>query len=525
MLTSGVLVSEKHKALVLPWRQDLANLLPHARATHWQGAAVLVLPHTLEEVRLCWNLGVQVPAPVLHYYDFPAPLGQPAYAVQKSTVALMTTNRRAYNLNSFGTGKTRCTIWSFDYLRRNLMANRMLVIAPLSTLDMTWRREVFRIAPHLSVAVLHGSAERRRKLLAQDHDIYVINHDGVEILGDLLAKRVDIDVVAIDELAVYRNGRADRSKSLAKVLAAKPPSTTWVWGLTGAPTPNTPTDAWAQAKLVTPWTAGKSFVHFREQVMLKVSNFRWVPKPAAIETVHKMLQPAVRYTLDDVVEMPEQIFQHVDVGIGPAQEATYARLRDHMHMLLAEGAITALNEAVLMNKLLQVSLGWVYTNDRGIVHLDNSPRLQALSDDLAAAERKVLVFVPFVHALNGLTAFIRSKGYTVEAVSGETSKAERDRIFHAFQSEAEPRIIAAHPGCMAHGLTLTAADTIIWFGPFPSLDIFDQANARIRRIGQRVRQLVRMYQGTRVEQKLYARLQQKQAAQGLLLDLFEKESV
>jgi len=132
--------------------------------------------------------------------------------------------------------------------------------------------------------------------------------------------------------------------------------------------------------------------------------------------------------------------------------------------------------------------------------------------------------VPFTHALKGVHDRLLKDGVDVAMVDGSTAKTERDRVFNLFQNTGKFKVIAAHPGCMAHGLTLTAADTIVWFGPTTSNETFEQANARIRRVGQKHKQLVLMLQATNAERKMWARLRSKQRIQDNLLELFADAS-
>jgi SNF2 family DNA or RNA helicase len=166
-----------------------------------------------------------------------------------------------------------------------------------------------------------------------------------------------------------------------------------------------------------------------------------------------------------------------------------------------------------------VAQGWVYTNARGVETLDNEDRLQTLHDTIESTERKVIVFIPFIHALDGVKSFLDGKKVDCEVVSGDTPKGKRDEIFSRFQSGLDLKVLVAHPQCMAHGLTLTAADTVIWFGPFASLEVFEQANARISRVGQKHKQQVILFEGSLVEKRLYQRLRAKQSVQDTLLDM------
>lgn len=510
-------VSARYKVIGVPGTPLVANLFPKAKVVDWNGQTTTLLPHGLEETRALRRMGYDVPAPILTQYDWS---GGTPFDVQRHTCGLMTTTARAYVLNAMGTGKTKCALWAFDYLRRLGLAKRMLIIAPLSTLNVVWKAEVLKTVPHLSVGVLHGSRKHRLKILEQDHAIYVINTDGVKVLSSELQKHRGIDTLCIDELSMFRNGQADRTK-VVRELAKR---MVWAWGMTGSPTPTEPTDAWSQCRILTPGTVPEFFSRFREETMMRIDGFKWVPKRDANETVFKAMQPAVRYTLDDVVELPPVIERCMNVEMGAKQTHVYEQIRKHAYIAYEKHEITAVNAGAVYNKLLQVSMGYVYANGRGVVALDNDVRLNALVDAINSTDRKVLVFVPFTHALQGVRDRLAKEHIDTALVHGETVKGMRDRIFSAFQHTSKFKVIAAHPGCMSHGLTLTAADTVIWFGPPTSLELFEQANARVRRIGQTHKQLILMMQGTPAEKRTYARLQARQQVQDNLLEMFAADT-
>jgi SNF2 family DNA or RNA helicase len=298
----------------------------------------------------------------------------------------------------------------------------------------------------------------------------------------------------------------------------------WAWGMTGSPTPNQPTDAWAQCSLLTPTTVPKYFNRFRDEVMYKITQFKWAPKQGALDKVFEVMQPAVRFTLDDVMELPDLVERTIEIEMGPKQAKVYKQMEEHAHTMVQSQEITAMNAGAVLNKLLQISTGYVYTREGDVVTLDNEERLTALVDAVNSTDRKVIVFVPFVHALEGIKKRLTSEGYDVRQVSGSTPRGEREEAFNLFQNTSAVKVLVAHPQCMAHGLTLTAADTIIWFAPMPNLEIFEQANARIRRIGQKHKQQILMFSATKAEQKMYAKLRAKQKVQNLLLEMFAEST-
>jgi len=516
-----VQVSAKHKVVGVPFSVDVKNLFPSAKEISFSGSQHLVLPHGPTETVMLRRLGFDVPAPIMTHYDWPG--GVTPFEVQKKTGALLTLNERAYVLNDLGTGKTKSLLWAWDYLRSRGLCGKLLILAPLSTLEFTWAREIFSTLPHRRCVVLHGAKQKRLVRLADnDAEIFLLNHDGVKVILEDLLARPDIDVLGIDELAVYRNGSADHTKAVMK-LAQK---MKWAWGMTGRPIPRAPTDAWAQAKILTPHTVPKFFGRFREDLMTRSahSTFKWFPKADAAERAFQVLQPAVRYSIDDVAELPELIERTVDVGMGAKQLKIYKALAKDCYAKLLTQEITAANAGVVMSKLLQVAIGWVYSKDGSVASLDNELRLDAMLNAIDSTERKVLVFVPFKHALAGIANVLTEEKIDHACVSGDTPASERATIFNLFQNTKRYKVLAAHPQCLAHGITLTAADMIIWFGPVTSLEIFDQANARIRRVGQKHKQQVLKFQGSAVERKIYSMLADKQQVQQGLLDLFEAAS-
>jgi len=512
----NVFVSPKHRVVGVPHSAQVQNLFPQAQEITHKGNPTLVMPHGPTETLMLRNLGFDVPAPILSHYDWPGTL-QP-FDVQRKTGALLTLNNRAYVLNDLGTGKTRSLLWAWDYLRSNQLAGKLLILAPLSTLEFTWMREIFQTTPHRKAVVLHGSkAKRLERLNDPEAEIFIINHDGVKVILPELIAFTDIDTLGIDELAVYRNAGSDRTKTCMKLAARM----RWAWGMTGRPIPRSPTDVFGQAKILTPHTVPRYFGRLRDELMYKVSDFVWKPKADAAERAFQCLQPAVRYSISDVVELPDVVERTVDVGLGPKQKEVYTSLVRGCYAKLLAQEITAANAGVVMSKLLQVATGWVYAKDRSVAVLDNELRLDQLISDIDNSNRKVLVFVPFKHALAGLSKVLKEEDIEHACVSGDTPPKDRAEIFSLFQNTSKYKVLLAHPQCLAHGITLTAADTIIWFGPVTSLEIYEQANARIRRVGQKHKQLVLKYQGTPVEKKIYGILAANQQVQNRLLELFE----
>ena len=271
------------------------------------------------------------------------------------------------------------------------------MVCKLSNLRDPWANEAFKIIPGRKVNLLHGSRKDRLRLLEDPADVYVINHDGLRVIYKELLARKDITVLCIDELAAYRNN-SDRSKLMRKF--AKNFST--VWGLTGNPQPHQPTDVWGQCRVVTPYTVPATFKMAQEQLMTRLSQYVWKPKPSAVDTAFNWMQPAVRFPLDAVTELPDAITRQIDVDLSPQQEKVYKTVKKDLIAQIRDKKITALNAGVAMGKLLQISGGWVYTQAPEFVRLDAGPRVGALIDLIEASSHKVIVCIPYRHMLEGI---------------------------------------------------------------------------------------------------------------------------
>lgn len=477
----------------------------------------VTLEHTPRTTIPLRAIGFDVPSSIKSY-DF---CGGTPFDIQVRTCESMVENPRSYVLNSMGTGKTRCALWSFDYLRKLGLARKMLVVCPLSTMNFTWAAEVLKATPHLRVAVLHAVAEKRRKMLASvDVDVYIINHDGLGIIAKDVMERADIDVLCLDELAVYRN-KTQRTDIAGKVAATKQV----VWGMTGAPMPNFVTDIFHQIKIITPHRVPKHFSWLRDELQVRVSQFKFLNKPGAIERAFNYFQPSVRYTLDDIMELPAAVVPPpMETELSNEQRRLYSELRKYAVAKVAKGEITALNAGVLMSKLLQVSAGWLYDSKHVGHDLNGTARLEAMADIVEGAAGKTIVFISYLHALHGAHAFLTARGYTPHLIHGGVDPKARNVIFNTFQNTDDRSPLLVYPRCISHGLTLTAADTAVWFGPTLSAETYDQCNARIRRVGQKRKQLFIHLCSTSIERQVYHLLTNRLMQQDSFLHLLEDAS-
>ena len=509
-----VRMNKEHNLAIVPNVKNIATLVPHSRVVKRKGHEFALVPAGRDELQLLRNLGFDAPTPAEFNYDW---AGNVPFKAQIGTFDMLIHNKRAYVLNEIGTGKSLSVLFAYDYLRSKKMARKMLVVAPLSTLTCVWAREVFARMPHLSTSVLHGSRTQRLKALALDADIYIINHDGVGVILDELGQKKGLDVICVDELAVFRNKSTTRWKNLDQLTRKR----LYVWGLTGSPTPKEPTDAWAQVRLLTPNRVTPFRKQFREQTMVQISQFKWLPKQDANDIVLDVMQPSVRYTRDDCVDLPPTTYSSRSVALTNAQRKAYNDMLSKEYTEFLEGRVVAANAGVKTSKLLQICCGFAYDENHNPIDIDATPRINVLKEILEEASNKVIVFVPFIRGVDTLFSELSKTEEKIQRVYGDTPKKERDQIFNDFQHGSGHGVLIAHPQCMAHGLTLTAADTIVWYSPHPSLEIFEQANGRITRPGQQHNTHIIMLESTPIEQRVYNKLEKRANAQNALLDLFE----
>jgi SNF2 family DNA or RNA helicase len=252
--------------------------------------------------------------------------------------------------------------------------------------------------------------------------------------------------------------------------------------------------------------------------MTKVSMYKWVPKAGAHAEAHKLLQPSVRFAISDCVDLPPCTVQARDVELSPDQAKAYKEMKKDLQIMAAKGPITAANEAVLRLKLLQISCGAIYGADREIHHVDAAPRLKALKELMEQCREKIIVFAPFTSVVHMLSRELR-KNFSVEVINGEVPAKKRNEIFSAFMDTDAPRVLVADPGTMSHGLTLTAASTIIWYAPTDRTETYLQANKRIDRPGQVHATTIVQLAATPVEREIYRRLEANETMQGLVLQM------
>jgi len=471
----------------------------------------------LNEAQQLADLGVKdVPSPLLRDYQWTGKLTP--FEHQRTTASFLTLHKRAFCFSEAGTSKTACVIWAVDYLMKLGLVKRVLVVCPMSIMKAAWQKDLFKFAMHRSCAVAYGDPKARKKTIDSGVEFVIINYDGVEVVHQELMD-AKFDIVVIDELNSYKNVQTRRWKLMKELTD----TVEWLWGLTGTPAAQSPLDAYGLAKLIRPERAPKYFGQYRDMVMYKVSQFVWKPKITANKTVHTMLQPAIRFEKKDCLDLPPVVIVSREAPLTPQQQKYYKLLKKQMTMEAAGQSITSVNAAVNLNKLLQISGGAVYSDTGEVVEFDVSNRLNVVLEVIEEASHKVLVFVPFTHTIALLRDFLTAKGITCEVIAGAVSANKRSDIFDAFQTLPDPRVLIIQPQAAAHGVTLTAADTVVWYAPVASVETYLQANARIDRPGQRHNMTIVNVVGSGVEERLYTMLQSNIDSHVKIVDLYRQE--
>jgi SNF2 family DNA or RNA helicase len=515
------IIDDRALLFVTKKADQITALIPKSKVIDRNGDKAKVLVRWgVDEWKILKNLGVKNPPhPILGKYRWPGVYTP--FDHQRTTAAFLVANPRCYCFNEQGTGKTSSAAWAADYLLTQGKISRVLVICPVSIMDTAWRSDLFKTVMHRSVGIATGSKQQREAVIRGDAEFVIINFDGVKVARDALAKG-GFDLIIVDEANFVKSVSTHRWKSLASICT---PST-WIWAMTGTPAAQSPEDAYGIAKLVRPDSVPRFAGAWKDRVMTKVTQYKWVPKATAKQTVYEVLQPAIRFTKDECLDLPDVLYTTREVELTAQQQKYYNAIKKQMMAVAAGEEITAANAAGMLNKLLQVSQGAAYTDTREVVQFDMRHRLDELLDIIDGTPHKVLVFVPFRHVLEMLQEEVTKHlggVHFVEAIHGGVNASARADIIKRFQTEDRPKVLLLIPQATAHGITLTRADNIVWWGPIPSTETYLQANARAHRAGQVNKVTVTHLQGSPVEKRMYAMLQDKVDMQHSLVELYKQE--
>lgn len=486
----------------------------------------------LEQMQKCADIGVTVLSPMIRDYEFSG--RYKPYVHQLKICSFLTTNKRALCFADMGTGKSLAVVHCIKYLLSIGEIKRALIIAPLSTLTRTWVDEFFNVDPSITVTKLHGPKAKRVELAANGAQVHVINYEGISVIHNEI-KANNYDCVVIDEVTSYSNHESKRWKEAYNLFK----DTKYVWGLTGTPILRGVIAAYGQAALVVPHNVKfRSFWEFRNSVQRKINDFLWVDRPEAHDIAFSMLRPAISIKKKDCIDLPSMVHVYREVELDKGQKAFYVKLKEESLVKDEMMQVTAVNAAVLAGKLIQVATGCIYDDDGRALEFDVSGRINETIDFIQKARNeastadkgKTIVFAPFKHT----AALIRKKlseakivvdgkerKIKAEIIDGDVSAKRRDDIFGRFKEDNSLDVIVAIPQTMSHGLTLTNASCIVWFGPCTSAETYAQACNRIDRPGQTESMTIVHLYSTPAEWKLYSNLRENKKSENYLLTFYK----
>lgn len=461
------------------------------------GLHQIVVRWTYDNVQALAKLGLKrVPSVILRDYKWSGRFTPMAH--QKDTAGFIVNHEKCFVLSEQGTGKSASAAWAIDYLLQQKKINRVLVVCPLSVMKAAWVADLFQVAPHRSVGIAYGSPKARREVIQGKYEIVIINYDGLEIVIDEL-KAAEFDMIVADEANALKNTQTKRWKFFKQLVNQD----TRLVLMTGTPAAQSPEDAYGLAKLVCPQNIPNFANGWKDLVMQKISMFKWIPRPKATSIVFNALQPAIRYTKEECLDLPDIVYIKRDVPLTAQQQKYYDILRKQLLVETAGEEISAVNAAAKLNKLLQISSGNIYSDDGTVVQFDVSNRLAEVEAIIDESLHKVIIFAPFTHTIDMLNDYLTKKKIKCDVINGSVSANKRAKVIEDFQNNNSLRVVIIQPQAAAHGITLTAADTVIWFGPTSSVETYLQANARAHRKGQTNKVTVYLIQGSPAEEKMY----------------------
>jgi len=438
-------------------------------------------------------------------------LGMKPYEKQLQVIKFMLNNKRGYNFSDLGSGKTAATLWFCDILFEAKKIKKVLIVCPLSIMQAVWAEEIKNVTPNRSYSIVHGPKDKRLKALKKPAHFYIINTDGVRYYyNELIA--TGFDVVILDEVDGFKNPSSKRSKYM-KVIASKARA---CYGLTGTPMGNSPEEAFGIGKVVNPANLPTPYITtWRQLTMIQIAAYTYIPVHNAEEIVHKALQPAIRFKLSDCAEIPDIVYEYREFKMDKDQEKLYKEIFTHQVAEYNSGTIVAATAGIKFNKLLQIASGAVYDEAGNTIALPIKDKVQEVLH-IQKQAGQLIVFAQFVSILEKLAEVLPNS----RVIYGKISQTKRASILADFKA-GKFDILIAQPRVAAHGLNLQFVHTVVFFGPIVGNNYYRQAIGRVRRSGQKHKQVIINFFSAPVEKKLYKTLETKNVSSELLLSMYE----
>jgi len=418
-------------------------------------------------------------------------------------------HHRYYNLSEMRTGKTAPVPWRVDIDIKYNGKKRFLVLAPLSTLEDTWRSEFFGIMPSTKVfySVQGGTSSLKKALKRGKHQVFVINFDKLWRCIDELIEW-DPEMVYIDEASDFNDPNTRKYKALEALM--KQPKR-GLAALTGTPTPNRPTDVWAIARMINPDTP-RHWGQLRDKTMIKhpYKQHKWDERPEAREIVGNLMQPSIRFRTDDVNDMPSHEGMSVHIPMSTKQQQMYEEMKSQMITEDRGKIITAQHAGARLWKLLQIASGVCKDQEGNPVMIGAKPKIEEVKRLIRETPRKTVIMAPFTSVQHYIIKELRGQ-YRVGHINGGVPTKKRKKLIDDFQNDRLD-VMVMHPKPTKYGLKLHAASQMIWFGPVYSALDFEQGSARIRGPGSGKTVYVKL-SSTELEQEIFELIEQRMANQ------------
>lgn len=413
-----------------------------------------------------------------------------------------------------GLGKSVITLSAiYDLCLDSFSVSKVLVIAPLRVARDTWPAEIQKWdhLNGLSYSVAVGTEVERKAALQQRVFLYIINRENVQWLVEESGLPFDYDMVVIDELSSFKSYQAKRFKSLLKVR----PTVKRMVGLTGTPSSNGLMDLWAEFRILDLGKRlGRFISHYRNNYFQPDKRngqvvFSYKPLPGAEDAIYRQIADiTISMKAVDHLAMPACVINEVKVSLSEKERKAYDTMKAEMVLSLGGKEIDAGNAAALSNKLSQMANGAVYDDDRHYIEL-HSRKLDALEDLIESANGKpVLVAYWFKHDLERI-----QKRFPVREISSSADIAD--------WNTGKIPVAVIHPASAGHGLNLqTGGSTFIWYGLTWSLELYQQANARLWRQGQKADTVVihHIIAANTIDERIMSALRKKEKTQSALID-------
>lgn len=478
---------------------------------------VVLLPNELSSFKLLHNVG-EKPSIKLLGYQFPGKFKP--YIAQDTTASFMAARSNLWCLNGMGAGKTASAIWAVDFLKKHNVYSRVLVLAPLSTLESIWEAELLGVIPNAQYAIANKSKAKLIKRIERGGLHFLIaNHDKMMHWYDII-KRYKPELIILDEASMFRSDTSGRYKALESIVTNYGAN---LWALTATPCPKSPLDVWPLCRLISPQLISANKYTFRAQTMYKVHTFKWVKRRGADAKLDEVMQPCIRISREDSVDIPPVTYESRVVAFSVLQKKALDDLEQQAFFNQEGDCVDPVNGGVMLSKVLQVCSGLVKAESGNIIDLKPAPRLKELVDVIENNTGKFLVMSYFRATHLYIQAHLKKNGLNTDIVrGGMSSQARRDILSRFSKKDGGLDGLILQPKAAGFGLNLTAANLVVWYSAMGDAEIYLQANERNRRSGQTSPcTVVHLVSGSE-ERDVYTCLKDKISFQDLLIQIKEK---